>query len=160
MAAGDMPRLREMAFLAARARREDGFTLIELLIVLLILGILAAIALMSLTKQNVKAQDSEAKSNARNIISVVEACYTNEDDYRQCESDDVPGIRDAGIALGGGRGQVIVTASDRTSFTVVSLSRSGNTFRLGREDGGTAERTCTVVTEDKGGCSAKPSGTW
>ncbi len=145
----------------ARIRSEDGFTLVELLVVCMIIGILAAIALMSLTKQNVKAQDAEAKSNARNIIAVVEACNSVEDDYRQCESDDVPGVRDAGIALGGGRGQVIVESDQRRSFTIISRSRSGNVFRLSRTDGGGADRTCTVLAGvEKGGCSAAPVGAW
>jgi type IV pilus assembly protein PilA len=140
---------------------ERGFTLIELLVVLLILGILAGIALMSLTKQNVKAQDAEAKSNARNIIAVVEACNAREDDYRNCESSDNPGIRDAGIALGGGRGQVVVTSSDRRSFMIVSRSRSGNLFSLSRVGGGAAERSCAVAPDvDHGGCSGAPNGTW
>ena len=141
-------------------RDDRGFTLVELLVVCMILGILIAIALSSLQTQGVKAQDADAKSNARNIIAVVEACNTRENDYRQCESDDHPGIRDAGIALGGGRGQVVVSSDQKHSFSILSRSRSGNLYRLSRTDGGGVDRSCSVVTEDAGGCSQKPVGSW
>ena len=145
----------------SRIRGEDGFTLIELLVVALIISILAGMALMSLTKEQVKAQDADAKSNARNIIAVVEACNVREDDYRNCESVDNPGIRDAGIALGGAPGQVVVTSSDRKSFLIVSKSRSGNTYTLTKAEGNGAVRTCAVAANvERGGCSDAPTGTW
>ena len=51
---------------------------------ILIIGILAAIALPAFLGQRQKGQDSEAKSNARNIVSHVESCYTQEQDYQNC----------------------------------------------------------------------------
>ena len=56
-----------------RLKDERGFTLIELLVVVLIIGILAAVALPTFLGQRDKGFDADAKSNARNVQTLVES---------------------------------------------------------------------------------------
>src|SRR3954452_13494393 len=68
-----------------RLKDERGFTLIELLVVGLIIGILAAVALPTFLGQRDKGFDADAKSNARNVQTLVESCgVDNAGNYANC----------------------------------------------------------------------------
>ena len=89
---------------------EKGFTLIELLVVILIIGILAAIALPAFLGQRSKGQDADAKSNARNMVSHLESFYATEQTYDAAKAKASNDITKSGLSIGGGSGQVDITA--------------------------------------------------
>ena len=62
-------------------RRDAGFTLIELLIVVVIIGILAAIAIPQFTTTKQRAFDAAAQSDIRNMVTAQEAYFFTNQAY-------------------------------------------------------------------------------
>jgi prepilin-type N-terminal cleavage/methylation domain-containing protein len=73
--------------------RREGFTLLEVLIVVIIVGVLAAVAMPLLTRQIERARATEAVHELGHIRNAMEACYLarNMSDYQGCNFLDYMG---------------------------------------------------------------------
>jgi type IV pilus assembly protein PilA len=144
--------------LRKRSVSESGFSLIELLVVMLILGILAAIAIPAFLNQKNKATDAQAKTNARTLQTAMEACGSdNRGSYASCGITPLRAIEKSLPQSGSS-----VTATPDTpagGYTVSALSDSGNSFTIGRDNAGAITHTCSVPSgKDRGGCPT--GGSW
>jgi type IV pilus assembly protein PilA len=153
--------------LRARAQSEQGFTLVELLVVMLIIGLLAAIAIPAFFNQRNKANDASAKEAVRTMQTAMETYSTdNGGNYSGATlaklnaiETTIPGTPCSGTA-GPCAKQVTVTGTNK-GYTVSYIAKtSNNTYSISRADDGTLTYPCTVPSGgDNGGCSNVVSGT-
>jgi prepilin-type N-terminal cleavage/methylation domain-containing protein len=151
---------------ALREEPEAGFTLFEILIVLVIVGILAAIALPAFLGIGESGYDADAKSKANTVYQQVLSCHVQEEDFSSCDTvGELGGSagRIEGIPWGSGAGDVLVhdAARGETTVTATSDAESGgfhHTFSIVVGPSG-ADHVCFtgVAPSTKGGCHG---GSW
>ena len=131
-----------------RAAGQEGFTLVELLVVMLILGLLAAIAIPAFFNQRDKARDSDAKAGARSAQTAIETYATdNGGSYASASEASLTAIEPTLTNYS------LAVNSDASTYTVTVTSQTGNTFSIARGAGGDIAYNCT-----EGGKAGCPTG--
>jgi type IV pilus assembly protein PilA len=134
---------------------EDGFTLMEILTVLLLVGILAAIAIPSFMSQTARANDAAAKTQAGTLATTMKTyAMDNDDSYKGATLAKLeaiePTLKDETTAVA----KEIVSATS-TGFEIESQAvGSKDVYKLASANG-QVTRTCTPI--DAGGCEG---GSW
>jgi type IV pilus assembly protein PilA len=145
------------------ASEESGFTLVELLVVMLIIGLLAAIAIPAFFNQRDKAYDANAKEQARTAETAMETYATDnggvytgvtpaklvtiEQSLSSTISTTRPYITAAAAAGTNDKGWTLELTSPKT----------GNKFTIARDEA-TSQLTFTCTTGGTAGCPT--GGVW
>jgi type IV pilus assembly protein PilA len=142
--------------LRQRSQSEAGFTLVELLVVMLIIGLLAAIAIPAFFNQRDKAKDASAKEAVRTAQTAIETYQTdNNGSYTGADNAKLiaiePTLNDVTARL-----TVTPTATGKGYEVQVGSTVSGQLFRITRSDTGGITYTCDV--DGKAGCPS--TGNW
>ena len=158
--------------LRERSQGESGFTLVELLVVMLILGLLAAIAIPAFFNQTNKAKDASAKSDAKTAQTAMETFRVDHNgSYAGAQNTDLSAIEQtlAPDVAAGAKNALTVSASNGTNAApaagapgtdnyrvTVKNADTGESYFIDRASSGTQYLGCTPTGQ--GGCPS--TGTW
>jgi type IV pilus assembly protein PilA len=149
-----LPQLRQHHRPAREAlSSQEGFTFVELLIVILIIGVLAAIAIPNFIGQRNKGSDATAKSYIRAVATAEEAYLVEKDVYTGVLSELVAVEPTLSQVPDGTTAPTFANIGAKT-FSVTATSKSGGQFTISKAASGAITRSCTGTG---GGCV---SGSW
>jgi type IV pilus assembly protein PilA len=148
---------------------EAGFTLTEILVVILIVGVLAAIAIPSLLGQRDRGRDAEAKTAVGAVARAMAVYSEGHDDSYACGSslqclatlrdieEAIPGTGVAFSAAGGSSGDPTANG-----YRVTVTGGDGRTFWLDTTSSATSHGCDLNGARSNGGCNSAGGapGTW
>ncbi len=144
------------------ARGADGFSLIELLVVLLIIGILAAIAIPAFASQKGKAVDAQAKELAYTAETTAESIATDSNGtYEKVTKAELNKYEPSIPIVPTTKGAYLLSATSKgpSEYSVTAKATGGDEFTISRSATGQVSRTCASPIA-KTGCKGAETSSW
>lgn len=109
-------------------RKEKGFTIVELLIVIVVIGILAAIVIVTFTGVQKKARDSERTTDVNNVYSQLEVFFADKTYYPTLAQLATSQAGRDTIGLGSIKNDIL-TPPGATAVAVVASGTATNNYQ-------------------------------
>lgn len=151
---------KEVGLPMTRTNKQQGFTIVELLIVIVVIGILAALVITTFTGIQKKARDTERTTDIKALHGQVEAYYAQNGKYPTLanlndgtwRSTNMKGLDGEALQDPKGSAQTLVAAAVANSYSYAVTNSAGTACDNTTSD--CAQYTLTATLEG-GGTSVK-----